>query len=216
MSRICKIYLKFKKNYVKLCGMEELNQIIAKNICEYRKRCNLTQSELASMVNFSDKSVSKWERGESIPDIYVLMNLCKIFEINIDDLVSKHKTYKRKGFFKRNKILIPIISAGLVWLLATLVFVSFILFFPDVKQKWLCYIYAIPVSTIVLLVFACLWGKRWMVLVFESILVWTVLLSICLTAQRPIWYLLLIGVPLQVLFVLWFFMKMPKKEKPIQ
>lgn len=192
--------------------MEELNLIIAKNICEYRKKCNLTQSELASLVNFSDKSVSKWEHGESIPDIYVLINLCKIFGISINDLTTEHKTYKISNFFKRNKILIPLISTGLVWLVATLVFVTLIIFFPNIQSKWLCYIYAIPASSVVLLVFSCIWGKRWINLILESVLLWTIILSICLTVDRPIWYLFLVGVPVQVLYVLWYFIKRPKKQ----
>lgn len=195
--------------------MEDLNLIIAKNICEYRKKCNLTQSELASYLNFSDKSVSKWERGESIPDITILMKMCKIFGININDLVIEHKTYKIKNFFKRNRILIPIISAGLVWLISTMIFVSFLIFAPEISKKWLCFIFAIPVSSIVLLVFSCIWAKRWVQLIFESILIWTVLLSICLTTTKNVWFLMLIGIPLQVLSILWHFLKRPKKHKQI-
>lgn len=195
--------------------MENLNFIIAKNICEYRKKCNLTQSELANLLNFSDKSVSKWERGESIPDINVLMEMCKIFGININDLTSEHKTYKLTSFFKRNRILIPIISAGLVWLVATIIFVSLLLFAPNVSKKWLCFIFAIPLSSIILLIFSWIWGKRWMRLLFESIITWTTLLCICLSVSKNVWYLMLIGIPVQVLAVLWYFMRRKKDTKVI-
>ncbi len=195
--------------------MENLNLVIAKNICEYRKKCNLTQSELANLLNFSDKSVSKWERGESIPDINVLMKMCKIFGININDLTSEHKSYKLTSFLKRNRILIPIISAGLVWLVATIIFVSLLLFAPNVSKKWLCFIFAIPLSSIILLIFSWIWGKRWMRLLFESIITWTTLLCICLSVSKNVWYLMLIGIPVQVLAVLWYFMRRKKDTKVI-
>lgn len=196
--------------------MENLNLVIAKNICEYRKKCNLTQSELANLLNFSDKSVSKWERGESIPDINVLMKMCKIFGININDLTSEHKSYKLTSFLKRNRILIPIISAGLVWLVATIIFVSLLLFAPNVSKKWLCFIFAIPLSSIILLIFSWIWGKRWMRLLFESIITWTTLLCICLSVSKNVWYLMLIGIPVQVLAVLWYFMRRKKDTKVIK
>ncbi len=193
--------------------MENLNLIIAKNICEYRKKCELTQSELANLLNFSDKSVSKWERGESIPDINVLMQMCKIFGITINDLTSEHKSYKLSSLLKRNKILIPIISAGLVWLVATIIFVSLLIFAPQVQKKWLCFIYAIPLSSIVLLIFSWIWGKRWMRLIFESLITWTSLLCICLSVQKNVWYLMLIGIPVQILAILWYFMRRKKDAK---
>ena len=193
--------------------MENLNLIIAKNICEYRKKCELTQSELANLLNFSDKSVSKWERGESIPDINVLMQMCKIFGITINDLTSEHKSYKLSSLLKRNKILVPIISAGLVWLVATIIFVSLLIFAPQVPKKWLCFIYAIPLSSIVLLIFSCIWGKRWMRLIFESLITWTSLLCICLSVQKNVWYLMLIGIPVQILAILWYFMRRKKDAK---
>lgn len=196
--------------------MENLNLVIAKNICEYRKKCNLTQSELANLLNFSDKSVSKWERGESIPDINVLMEMCKIFGININDLTSEHKSYKLTSFLKRNRILIPIISAGLVWLVATIIFVVLLLFAPNVSKKWLCFIFAIPLSSIILLIFSWIWGKRWMRLLFESIITWTTLLCICLSVSKNVWYLMLIGIPVQVLAVLWYFMRRKKDTKVIK
>ena len=193
--------------------MENLNLIIAKNICEYRKKCELTQSELANLLNFSDKSVSKWERGESIPDINVLMQMCKIFGITINDLTSEHKSYKLSSLLKRNKILIPIISAGLVWLVATIIFVSLLIFAPQVPKKWLCFIYAIPLSSIVLLIFSWIWGKRWMRLIFESLITCTSLLCICLSVQKNVWYLMLIGIPVQILAILWYFMRRKKDAK---
>ena len=55
--------------------MEDIKKIISKNIQTLRKDADLTQSELAERLNYSDKAVSKWERGESVPDIVVLKQI---------------------------------------------------------------------------------------------------------------------------------------------
>ncbi|MFQ8954332.1 MAG: helix-turn-helix domain-containing protein [Oscillospiraceae bacterium] len=52
--------------------MEKLNFIIAKNLSELRRKNKLTQLEVAEKLNYSDKAVSKWEQGESLPGIEVL------------------------------------------------------------------------------------------------------------------------------------------------
>ena len=51
--------------------MDDIKNNIAVNIAECRKRLNLTQAQLAEKLNYSDKAVSKWERAEAVPDIYI-------------------------------------------------------------------------------------------------------------------------------------------------
>ena len=55
----------------------ELGQIIGKNITRLRKIANMTQLELAEKLNYSDKSVSKWEQGNGIPDVRILMQIAE-------------------------------------------------------------------------------------------------------------------------------------------
>lgn len=71
--------------------MEDLKAVIAKNITELRKENKLTQLELAEKLNYSDKSVSKWERGESIPDVIVLKELADLFGVSVDYMLKPHK-----------------------------------------------------------------------------------------------------------------------------
>ena len=54
---------------------QNVRSIIASNLTKYRKNLGLTQLELAEKLNYSDKTLSKWERGESIPDIVTLKQL---------------------------------------------------------------------------------------------------------------------------------------------
>ena len=186
--------------------MEELNLVIAKNISEYRKKLGLTQAGLGEKLNFTDKSVSKWEKGEYLPDILVLYKMCELFGITLNDLTKEHKEIIIPKKEKHNKILISIMSAGLVWLVATIIFVMFRLFAPNIQNIWLTFAYAIPISIIVLLVFSCVWGNTLLKFITTSLLTWTTLLSVCLTFKN-IWFLLFVGVPLQILISLWFYFK---------
>lgn len=90
----------------------------------------LTQLELAEKLNYSDKTLSKWERGESMPDIVTLKQLADIFMISVDVLISTEDTIigfvpvkERKKISKRNIISISLLSAGIVWFIATIAFV---------------------------------------------------------------------------------------------
>ena len=57
-------------------------------IAKRRKMKNLTQFELAERLNITDRAVSKWERGKSLPDSSVMLSLCKVLEISVNDLLS--------------------------------------------------------------------------------------------------------------------------------
>ena len=66
---------------------EKLKNQIGANIAAYRKNAGLTQAGLAEKLNYSDKAVSKWERGDSIPDVLTLMALAEQFGITVNDLL---------------------------------------------------------------------------------------------------------------------------------
>ena len=65
-----------------------LRNQIGSNIAAYRKQAGLTQAGLAEKLNYSDKAISKWERGESVPDVLTLMQLGQLFGVTMDALVS--------------------------------------------------------------------------------------------------------------------------------
>ena len=192
--------------------MIELNEIIAKNLALYRKQMQLTQAELAEKINYSDKSISKWERGEGIPDIAILKKLADFYGITVNDFLSEEKVIKpikiRKKIFQKH-VIIPALSVGIVWLVATLVFIGLNLI-PNIFTtfSWLCFIYAIPVSAIVVTVFASVWHQHLVNFFAISVICWTTTLSVSLSlALSNSWILYLIPTVLQVLLVFWFFLK---------
>ena len=191
--------------------MEELKNIIASNIAELRRRCGMTQAELAEKLCYSDKAISKWERGESIPDVIILKQVADLFSVTVDYLLSEHDgteaapVPKDRGA-KKNRLLISAVSSGSVWLVATAMFVLFSIFGIRLHVgNWMIFIYAVPVFLTVALVFNCIWGTKGFRAAIVSLLMWSVLVSVCLTVMTPkIWLILIIGVPAEVIILLSF------------
>jgi len=195
-------------------GQERLAVIIGKNITRLRKMANMTQLELAEKLNYSDKSVSKWEQGNGVPDVRILIQIADLFGVTLDDLVKEHR--ERKVMPRNTRLLRRIIimacSAGLCWLVAVAAFVFLWLFASEstAQYAWLAFVYAVPVSSVVLLVFSCVWHYKWMRVIVVSVLIWTVLACAYLTAYVIVpsypylWFIFLIGVPLQVLTLFFF------------
>lgn len=185
--------------------MEDYKLIIASNIVKYRTSLGITQMELAEKLNYSDKSVSKWERGASLPDVVVLKKMSELFGIKVDDFFDIHEGNEIiiPPKQRKSRLLITLLACGLVWLVATLIYV--VLNWIGVIGSWKSFVYAIPVTFIVAIVFSVLWGKRWVQITTISLLIWTFLASIYITfIGTKAWLLFLIGIPMQILVFLWY------------
>ena len=194
-----------------------LNQAIAKNLIYYRKRAGLTQAELAEKINYSDKSISKWESAAGVPDVYVLVRLAELYGITLNDIVGDSPKQEPKKEKTGLHILVTALSVGIVWLVATCVFVLMQLVANPLEWPWLIFIYAVPVTAVVTLVFACVWRYKILNFISVTTLIWSILTSVFLTlllvvlqqggSVNGLWMLFLIGAPLQVLLVLWAFFR---------
>ena len=200
---------------------EKLKFLIGRNIAAHRKRAGLTQAGLAEKLNYSDKAVSKWERGESVPDVLTLAQLADRFGITVNDLISDPnalpaetgavqqamervvvRTLKRKA----NKNIILGLSSLLVWFVALLL--EMILSGFDLPYTWLAFIYAIPANAIVLLSLRSAWHDfRWNRALI-SLCMWGSILSLFLSLliflSFNAWKLFLLGIPGQAAILLWF------------
>ena len=211
---------------------ENVKYRIGSNIAAYRKRDGLTQATLAEKLNYSDKAVSKWERGESIPDVVTLMQMADLFGITVDELVCdpnalpensdsklekamtqvSEKAMKRKA----NKNVIQALSSTLVWFVALFAFVILSSF--DFLEQYSCLLFfvAIPANAIVLLSLRSAWHDfRWnqiliTIIVWGSLLsIYMVLLTVC---NYNFWKIFLLGIPGQIAIFLWFRMFRPAKN----
>lgn len=192
--------------------MSDLREIIAKNICDLRTGAGMTQSKLAEELNYSDKAISKWERAESIPDVVVLKELADLFSVSVDYLLSPtHEQGQKEAPSRtlvRNRFVISALAAMLVWLIATYAFIQMnISLQSPLIAPWLTFIYALPLSATVLLVFNSIWGRRRLNYLIISVMVWSLILSVYLTALTVragnFWMMFFLGVPAQIIIVLW-------------
>lgn len=210
---------------------EKLKKQIGKNIASYRKRMGLTQAGLAEKLNYSDKAVSKWERGESAPDVLTLWQLAELFDVTVNELLADpnalpknagtaqrvmekavEKTLKRKA----DKRIILGLSSILVWFVALLAFVLVSSF--GIPKSWLAFLYAIPADAIVMLSLRSAWRDfRWNQLLI-SVIMWGAVLSLYMTllvlVSVNMWKLFLLGIPGQIAIFLWFrlYRKVPSDE----
>ncbi len=191
--------------------MEDLKPIIAKNIVDLRQQAKLTQSELAERLNYSDKAISKWERGESLPDVGVLKAIADLFCVPLDYLVrQEHDSPAEPVEFtpnaKHNHAVITTLSVLLVWFVATLAYVLIDVISAGAWRHWLVFLYAVPVSTIVWLVFNSIWFKRRRNFFIISVLSWSTLICVVvhlLTFGINAWQLLLLCLPGQIIIFIW-------------
>ena len=193
--------------------IENIKKNIKENLVKYRKEAGLTQAQLAEKLGYSDKTISKWEREEGVPDIYILKEIADLYGVTVNDLITpapsfltKIKDKAKEKLSSRNKVIIALLATGLVWLVATTLNIVF-----DIVHIWdkldNIYIYAIPLSFIVLIVFNSVWGKRFYNLFLISGLIWTVTLSLYVTLLADNLYkIFFIPIPLQAITILWFLM----------
>lgn len=194
--------------------MDDYKQIIANNISQLRRSKGVTQAELAERLNYTDKAVSKWERGESIPDAIVLKKIADMFGVSVDYLFAKeHRSiFSRSGAsvsrLRRritNRKFIVAISIVLIWLIATVVFV--ILHSTGRSAKNLiCFIAAVPLTFVVWLILNSVWFSKRRNFLIISFLMWSALLSLCGILQIcsvSVWYILILGIPCQTIICLW-------------
>ena len=193
--------------------MEDVRKNIVSNLILLRKANKMTQQELAKALNYSDKAISRWEVGESLPDIGVLLRVCEIYGVDFDWLIHRHDDAPTIGK-KRSEGLGP--RMAIVFLLATFCYAVATIIFVYNRvvhngSVWMAYIWATPAS----LSFAAAFSRRWWNGITTAILIsldmWSILTSVYLhflaTVNENIWPIFLLGVPVQVIFVLFEYIR---------
>ena len=178
-----------------------LRKTVAKNIAPYRKAHHDTQLDLATKLNYSDKSVSKWERGESLPDVYILSQIAELYGVSVSALIGEIQPPKESK--PHYHMFILLLSLALTMAVATLLFSMFMICKVD-YPAWMFFVYALPVCSIICIVFTSLWwGILWQG-VSVSALIWTLGLSLYLSFElENVSLIFLVCAALQVLTLLW-------------
>ena len=216
---------------------EELKSVIGSNIARLRKNCRMTQAELAERLNYSDKAVSKWERGESLPDVLTLLNLARELGTDLNTLTGcapepealpepvpepfspqmpeAPAKKNRKHRYQADKGVILKLSSVLVWVVA--LFLYMVLDAFQVKHLWILFVMAVPANAIVLLSMRSAWRMYGWNRILISVIMWGTLLSIYLMLwlgfRVNVWKILLMGLLGQTAILLWFQMFRSTEEE---
>lgn len=191
----------------------ELKHIIAKNIAKVRRAGGMTQLQLAEKLSYSDKAVSKWESGASLPDIIVLKQIADLFGVSVDSLLSENYG-KEVPALPRGRVhfIISVLSVMLVWLIATVVFVTLAIA-KVAGPIWLAFLWAVPVSLVVALVMNSVWGNTRLNYLIISALMWTFLACVYLSCLKyNLWLIFVCGIPGQAIISLWSTMNKKRKK----
>lgn len=186
--------------------MEDLRNIIGNNLARLRKSRGFTQQELADQLNYSDKAISKWEHATSLPSIENLFDICKFYDVTLDDLTHEDLRIqdvqnRRKGT-STNQIVITSLSVLLVFLIATILFVG--IYFIYNMYEWKVFVWALPIASIVLLVFNGVWGKVKWVYPITTLLIWSLLASAYVQAlPQNLWMIFILGIPCELIVISW-------------
>ena len=198
--------------------MNNVKETLPQNLIRLRLEHGLTQSKLAEQLNYTDKSISKWERGEAIPPVDVLKDIADMYGVSLDFLVSNtdENSYGLSPAVKKektNKLIITLLAVSLVWIIATVLFAYGIMFAE--RSFWVLFVAAVPITVIVLLIFNGIWGKRKYTFILISALIWGALSSIYLAfltapSRYNLWAIFIIGIPFQIATILWSQLKKNK------
>ena len=198
--------------------MEDLKQIVAKNITELRTAQNLTQAELGEKLNYSDKSISKWERGEAIPDVRVLKEMGGIFGVTVDYLICSHDGEEPPAadsmeMLKRSYStdMITLVCVAGIFCIALLVFV--LLWIILGKQYWVSFAIAVPPAVMTWLILNSIWrhGKHNFIII--SLLVISIIgMLYLMLLPYNLWQLFLLLIPAELLVFLSFQIKIRRKK----
>lgn len=191
--------------------MEDLKYITASNIIHLRQKNDMTQAQLGEKLGYSDKSVSKWERAEAIPDAYVLKKMSELFGVTVDYLLDEHEEWEPvaeqpQRSYSRSAILwLSVVS---IWTTALLIFIiGWIL----EKNLWLTFIFALPVTLVTLLVLNSVWKKGKRNFYIVATLVASIIVLIYLSFfDKNWWQLFLLLVPAELIVFIAFKIKKSK------
>lgn len=202
--------------------MNDIKDIFAKNLSELRQASGMTQLELGERLNYSDKTVSKWERGESIPDAGILKQIADVFGVTVDYLLDPEHgadaapaavLEENDTVYRRHMTIRRIVQAG-VWLLSVVIIV--LCWIVTRKFFWLILIWTLPVSFLLSIIFTSLWSrnKGRDNYIFISLFIFSILLAIYLSALKAnLWMLFLIMIPVEVLMYFCFKLYFDKKKR---
>lgn len=190
--------------------MDDLKLIVAGNLIRLRTEAGLTQAELGAELNYSDKTISKWERAEAMPDAAVLKHLAEIYGTTVDYLLCSHDQWNPQEQTAENSLeysraMVMLVSVIGIWTLAILLFV---IFWVLGSHFWIIFAAAVPTSLTTLLILNSVFnkGRRNSLIIALLVLSLIALIYFSLFKYNP-WQLFLVAIPAELMVFLCFRIK---------
>ena len=189
--------------------MNDIKNIIAKNIVDLRKQNGLTQGELAEKLNYSDNTVSRWEHAEITPSVETLAQIAELFSVAVDSLLKEDIVKQNEEETKVNMvkwIATTLLAFSFIWFLAAIIYFYVETFLH--YDLWMVFMWSIPLSFLVLLNISYRWKNRIFKFCFLSAIVWSTLTCFYLQfLAYDIWLIYIVGIPVQVALSIWTFVR---------
>ena len=187
---------------------KDIKKIVAKNLANLRKNKKITQTELAEKFGYSDKAISKWENGDTLPDIQTLYQLCEFYNVTLDFLVNEQDFEDKIKYINHlnrkviiNNSMIELLYCSFVWILAVIIYIYLLIF--SEFDYWQIFVWALPATSLVMLLFSKVWKQKIYTFVVRSLFFWTLVIACYIQfIQFNIWPLFFLMIPIQVALIL--------------
>lgn len=196
--------------------MKNTKEIIQQNLIALRKQNGLTQLELATKINYSDKAISRWEKGEVMPSVDILESLANVYGVQIayffeehQDEVSKEINLKTKNIY----VAITLSMVLVVWTIAVILF--FMLKEYQGKYYFMIFVWSVPATVYAIRFNIFRWFQDKYYILINTLCLWSTFVAIYFQwINLNIWQIFLMGIPMQLLIILNFYVKKIKKSNP--
>ena len=193
--------------------MDELKAIFASNLIKLRAAAGLTQAELGEKIHYSDKSISKWERAEAIPDAYVLTMLAREFGVTVNELLTSDSAWKPEVEELQkpvtySRLFIVLCAAAAIW---TFAIITFVVLWIVTGIHWVVLLLAIPLTLITILVFNSVWNRGRHNMYLIGLLVLCLVLLLFFIFRE--WQLFLVLIPAEIVVFLACNFRKRKQEE---
>ncbi len=198
--------------------MENVKAIVSQNLIRLRKEKNLTQAELAKLINYSDKAISRWETGDVVPDLETIYALSEVFGVPVSEITEKQseeKETKENAPSLSQKILSQIFLVCEIWFIIGAIFVY--LKISRQTNLWQIFVWGVPATALMLWFFNRKEPLNVLLFIYASIFVWSFITCVYLHLldSNP-WYIFFLGLPLQGLLIVRYIFNYKQHLKRIR
>ncbi|MBQ7467118.1 MAG: helix-turn-helix transcriptional regulator [Clostridia bacterium] len=190
--------------------MENLREVIPNNIIKLRKQNNLTQIDLASKINYSDKAISRWEKGEVLPDVETLQTIAEVFNVPLSQLLESGEKKQKSSKFTRADILSRIFFMLEIWTIICVAYAYLNVVYE--RNFWKLFLIGVPVSSFVLFL---LDRRKHNISSFVcgTVFIWSLLTCIFIYLLPVVtWYVFIIGIPLQGIMIIKYIFNFRQRD----